>query len=48
MTTEKFYEQLLGVSLPWKIKNVDLSIIDERVDVYVEFQGKAKFSDGGK
>lgn len=42
MTTEKFYEQLLGVGLPWKIKTVDLSIIDERVDVYVEFQGKVK------
>jgi transposase len=41
MTTENFYEQLLGVSSPWLINKVDLAIVDERVDIYVEFKGKA-------
>ena len=41
MTVENFYEQLLGVSMPWKVTAVDLLVTEEKVDVYVDFIGKA-------
>jgi transposase len=40
MQLEYFYGQILGVQSPWKVKEVKLSIEEERVDVYVQFNGQ--------
>jgi transposase len=40
MITEEHYQQLLGLSSPWSVTKVDLSVENLRVDIYVEHLGQ--------
>ena len=34
------YTQILGIKLPWKIKNVDLDVENQKVDIYIIYDSK--------
>ena len=36
MRDVELYEQILGLGEPWKVRDVELSIDEERVDIHVE------------
>ena len=37
MNEKELYTQILGVSSPWKIKNVNLDVNQNRIDIYIEW-----------
>ena len=40
MEDKALYTQIIGIQAPWKIVHVDLDIIQERVDIYVEWPAR--------
>ncbi len=40
MRDTELYEQLLGLTAPWRVARVDLKVVDQRVDVYAEHTTK--------
>ena len=45
MKDTALYEQLLGLTTPWAVKRVDLSMEDQRVTVEVELKAKQVWAD---
>lgn len=43
MQEREFYQQILGLSSPWKVVDVTLNMPEQRVDVYVEHPEGTKF-----
>ena len=39
MSDTQLYTQILGISKPWKIMSVDVSLADEQVEVHVKHNG---------
>ena len=43
MKDTQLYQQILGLTDPWFVKNVELKMDDQRVDIFVEHQADATF-----
>jgi transposase len=44
MQDTRLYEQILGLSDPWKIGRVELNVVDQKVDLWVEHRADASWN----
>src|ERR1019366_1497477 len=43
MRDSDLYQQILGLQAPWEVSRVELSVADERIDVWVEHPKRTRF-----
>ncbi len=48
MNTDHFYAQILGISAPWIIKDVDVNMDNQRVDIYITYDSNKANCQCGK